>query len=188
MEANSQNCNMTCLYNQIEEIYGKVVYSYTTQIVHATRLYDRFNILKWGQLILSGLSTTGFVGTLVSDCAYISWIGGVISSLLLLLTAYFKDKDFSLLYKKHLDTANELWSIRERYLSLLVDFDGLSNEEIITMRDELQSRLEKIYKNAPLTDNKSYCLAQKLLKEKESQFFTREELNKMLPASLRKVD
>lgn len=64
MEANSQNCNMTCLYNQIEEIYGKVVYSYTTQIVHATRLYDRFNILKWGQLILSGLSTTGFVGTL----------------------------------------------------------------------------------------------------------------------------
>ena len=188
MEANSQNCNIVCLYSQIEEAYGKVVYSYTTQIIHAGRLYKKNNIMKWTQLALSALSTTGFVGTLVSDCIYISWIGGFISVALLVLTAYFKDKEFSLLYKKHLDVANDLWLIRERYLSLLIDFNGLPKDEIIKIRDELQSCLADIYKKAPLTDDKSYCLAKKSLNENESQFFTREELNKMLPAPLRKID
>ena len=35
-----------------------------------------------------------------------------------------------------------------------------------------------------LTDNKSYSLAQKALKDNESQFFSREELNQMLPETL----
>ena len=59
-------------------------------------------------------------------------------------------------------------------------------DEIISRRDDLQLRVAKIYDEAPLTDAKSYSLAQKALKENESQFFTRDELNKMLPESLRK--
>ena len=39
MEANSHHDKE--LYNQIEEAYGKVTYSYTTQIIHAGRLYKK---------------------------------------------------------------------------------------------------------------------------------------------------
>lgn len=53
-------------------------------------------------------------------------------------------------------------------------------------RDELQKKAASVYSSAPITDDKSYAMAQKALKEKEAQFFTREELNKMLPISLRK--
>ena len=42
------------------------------------------------------------------------------------------------------------------------------------------------YCAAPLTDGKSYAAAQAALKTNEEQFFTQEELNKMLPAHLRK--
>ncbi|MCR0367253.1 hypothetical protein MKD15_20865 [[Clostridium] innocuum] len=44
----------------------------------------------------------------------------------------------------------------------------------------------EIYGAAPLTDGKSYAAAQAALKTNEEQFFTQEELNKMLPAHLRK--
>lgn len=185
MEANSQPCDLT-LYNQIEDAYGKVVYTYTTQVIHAGRLHKRYTALKWGQLILSAISTGGFVGTLITNQVLLTWVGGICSTILLVLTAYFKDSDLSANHKKHLETSNRLWLIREQYLSLLTDFSTLSRDEIVRARDDLQLRVSKVYDTAPLTDDKSYSLAQKMLKEKEGQFFTRQELNKMLPESLRK--
>lgn len=51
---------------------------------------------------------------------------------------------------------------------------------------ELLDESSEIYGAAPLTDGKSYAAAQAALKTNEEQFFTQEELNKMLPAHLRK--
>lgn len=174
------------LYNQIEEAYGKVVYTYTTQVIHASRLRKRYTALKWGQLVLSAVSTGGFIGTLISNQILLTWVGGICSTFLLVLTAYFKDADLSTTHKLHLDTSNKLWLIREQYLSLLTDFSTLSREEVVSRRDNLQERVVAVYASAPLTDNKSYSLAQKALKENESQFFSRKELNQMLPETLRK--
>ena len=92
----------------------------------------------------------------------------------------------SAIHKKHLDTSNQLWLLREQYLSLLTDFATLTREEVVKRRDDLQLQVAKVYNAAPLTDNKSYTMAQKALKENESQFFTQEELDKLLPVALRK--
>lgn len=182
----SSQCCDEILYAQIEEAYGKVVYTYTTQVVHAGRLYKRYKRLKWAQLILSAFSTGGFIGTVTINQAWLTWIGGICSTILLVLNAYFKDLDMSVIHKKHLDTSNQLWLLRELYLSLLTDFSTLSREEITERRDALQERVAKVYETAPMTDEESYSKAQELLKEKEAQFFTREELNQMLPELLRK--
>ena len=186
MAANSPQSDIA-LYSQIEEAYGKIVYTYTTQIIHAERLHKRNTILKWVQLVLSAVSTGGFIGTLITNKILLTWIGGICSTALLVLTAYFKDIDLSAAHKKHLYTANQLWLLRELYLSLLTDFPNLSKEGVICKRDELQLRVAKVYDEAPLTDAKSYSMAQKALKENEAQFFTREELNLMLPEPLRKT-
>lgn len=185
METNSQFYD-NALYNQIEEAYGKVVYTYTTQVIHAGRLNKRSMRLKWCQLVLSAVSTGGFIGTLITNQILLTWVGGICSTILLVLTAYFKDTDLSAIHKKHLETSNKLWLVREQYLSLLTDFATLTRDEVAERRDELQIQVAEIYDNAPLTDNKSYTMAQKALKENESQFFTQEELNKILPAALRK--
>ena len=106
MDTNSLNSDFT-LYNQIEEAYGKVVYSYTTQVIHAGRLHKKYTALKWFQLILSAVSTGGFIGTLISNQIILTWVGGICSTLLLVLTAYFKDVDLSAIHKRHLKTSNQ---------------------------------------------------------------------------------
>ena len=185
MESNSQLFEKA-IYNQIEEAYAKVMYTYTTQIIHAGRLKKRSNVLKWILLILSALSTGGFIGTLVTDQTIMLWISGLCSTVILVLTSYFKDQDLFEKYTTHYTTANKLWLMRERYLSLLTDFSIMSHDEIIKQRDILIDETSKIYDEAPLTDEKSYKRAQKALKKDESQFFSRKEINLMLPEVLRK--
>lgn len=185
METNSQQ-HRDVLYSLLEEAFGKVVYTYTTQVIHAGRLKKRNSILKWLQIILSAISTGGFLAAIITSQAALNWIGGICSTALLVLTAYFKDSDFSNTYAHHHITSNSLWSVREEYLALLTDFESMSTDEIIKKRDDLRSKTAKIYKSAPLADSKSYSLAQKAIKKEESQFFSREELNQILPEKLRK--
>ena len=53
-------------------------------------------------------------------------------------------------------------------------------------RDELQSALHKIYHGAPHTDSKAYGKAQKALQNNEELTFSQEEIDEMLPESLRR--
>ena len=54
------------------------------------------------------------------------------------------------------------------------------------LRKRLKEEVAEVYNNAPITDEKSYTLAKEELQKKESQFFTRDELNNILPIELRK--
>ena len=131
------------LFSQIQEEYGKLVYTYTCHFKMADRLSKRNFWIKWGQIGLSAISTGGFLGVLISNEQILLWAGGLCSTALLALTSYLKDKDISTEKTDH-------------------------------------------SKTAPLTDGKSYAAAQAALKTNEEQFFTQEELNRMLPAHLRK--
>lgn len=174
------------LYSQIQEEYGKVVYTYTCHFKMADRLHKRNNWIKWGQIILSAVSTGGFLGVLISNKQILLWAGGLCSTGLLVLTSYLKDKDIYTEKTDHIKTANLLWKIREKYLSLLTDFDEMKTDEITQKRNELIDESSEIYCSAPLTDGKSYAEAQFALKMNEEQFFTQEELNKMPPVHLRR--
>ncbi|RXA59814.1 hypothetical protein EQ850_13665, partial [Enterococcus hirae] len=72
---------------------------------------------------------------------------------------------------------------------LLTDLNRLSINNITNERDKLMNATHEIYINTPKTDSKSYKLALKALKalkSEEEQFFSEEELDKMLPDHLRK--
>ena len=43
------------LYSTIEDAFGKVVYTYTTQVIHAGRLKRRNDFFKWLQIIASAV-------------------------------------------------------------------------------------------------------------------------------------
>ena len=49
------------LYSQIQEEYGKLVYTYTCHFKMADRLSKRNFWIKWGQIGLSAISTGGFL-------------------------------------------------------------------------------------------------------------------------------
>lgn len=94
MEESSRPYDLA-FYNQIEEAYQKVVYTHTTQVIHAGRFYKPYKMLKWGQLILSAISTGGFTGTPISYQIVLTQVGGICSTAFLIQTAYFKDIDLS---------------------------------------------------------------------------------------------
>ena len=87
-----------------------------------------------------------------------------------------------------LDTRYGIGIAETDYLSLLTDFGELTDSEIAAKRDVLINRCAEIYAAMPATDSKSYSEAQQALKSNEEQFFTQEELNKMLPQHLRKEE
>lgn len=189
MEQNSQVHNDTRkekLYGQLQEEYGRITYTYTCHLKAAESLKKRNSKVKWAQIILSAVSTGGFLGILISNEQILLWIGGLCSTALLVFTSYLKDKDFVTEQKKHLTAASELWILREKYLSLLTDLEWLEETEIVKKRDRLIEETSTIYKTAPPTDIASYTATQNDLKNNEAQFFTQEELNQMLPIHLRK--
>ena len=190
MEASSLNYREN-LRNQIEEAYCKVVYTYTAHINQAKRIQTVQRRLKWIEIICSALPTCSFLIIIAGAspvCSFVaSIIGGLCSLGAIALTLYFKDMYLVENEKRqrHFDTSNRLWSICEDYISLLTDFDQLELIDICNKREQLKNLVAQIYTEAPITDDSSYELARKSLKENEAQFFTQKEINQMLPQNLR---
>jgi hypothetical protein len=112
----------------------------------------------------------------------------VISSFfLLILNTYTKNYDLGELAQKHRQAANEIWYIREKYLSLLTDvrIRTKSLSEIQKERDRLISDLHNVYSGAPNTNNKAYNKARKSLKFNEEMTFNDDEIDLFLPEVLR---
>lgn len=184
MDQNSQ-VHREGLEIQIKEAYGRVVYTYTTHWKMIDALTIKNRRIKYIQIALSAISTGGFIGSIITNEAALTCIGGIFSTLLLALNLYFKDFNLNADITRHSTTANSLWSIRESYVSLLTDFPNMTNAEICVRRDELQAMTVEVYKTSPKTNSKAYAAAQKALKTEEEQFFGENELDMMLPPHLR---
>ena len=173
------------LLAQVREAYGKVAYSERCHLEQYFSLDILNKRIKYTQIIFSSLSTLGFIGAVIGNETIATWVGGFFAVLLLAINLFYKDFNISHEMSQHRKAADELWLIREKYLSLLTDFDILDDASLIEKRDELQSQTDVIYRNMPKTNSKSFAKAQKALKENEEQFFSDDELNKMLPKTHR---
>ncbi len=186
MERNSQHSNGYRLESQIREAYGRVTYTQTTHNKKVARLSRLDNNIKITQIIMSALTTSGFIVTIIWNDNVASIIGALISVVLLMLNSYMKSFNLSEIAQEHTNAADLLWKIREEYVSLLTDFEILTLEEIMAKRDDLQERTFQVNCNSPKTDKKSYSDAQKALKTEEEQTFSDEEIDLMLPNSIRR--
>lgn len=184
MEKNSQYREKLLI--QLKNNFGRVVYTYTSHLKQVNSLERNLKIIKYSQIVLSAFSTGGFLGAIITNKNVCTVVAGIFSTVLLAFNLFFKNFTPENEIKQHILAADELWLIREKYVSLMTDFDILSTEDIISTRDTLLQKTYEIYKKTPKTNSKSYMKAQKALKNEEEQFFTNEELNQMLPSHLRK--
>lgn len=129
------------LKTQLRENYGKATYSYTVHNEMCNILLKKNNILKIAVIISSSISSFGFIGTVVHNAVWINLLSGIFSFLTLALTLYSKEENIAEIAQKHKKTADELWIIREDYISLLTDYDELAISEIQGQRHILQERL-----------------------------------------------
>lgn len=188
MERNSPNSQGYKLESQIREAYGRVTYTQTCHDKFINRVISLNDQIKIWQIILSAITTSGFIVAIFSDNKVASILGALVSLVLLILNTYTKNFNLIESAQEHKSASDLLWKIREEYVSLLTDFEILEIEEIMRKRDELQERTATVYSNSPRTDAKSYAAAQKSLKCEEEQTFSDEEIDNMLPNSIRRCN
>jgi hypothetical protein len=176
------------LDGQLRESYGRVVYSHKTHEKCADILLTRQRRIHIAQIILSAITTAGFVGAVLGTGTVAAIIGLIFSTTLLVLNAYTKDQDLGEIAQKHRQAGSDLWLIREHYLSLLVDVRMQEKpiEALQAQRDKLVHQLYDIYRGAPSTMPKAYKAAQEALQKLEDMTFTDEEIDKFLPRELKR--
>ncbi|XZJ40590.1 SLATT domain-containing protein [Clostridium perfringens] len=176
------------LESQIRDEYGKLVYTYTCHnyIISRYKFYD--NIIKGTQIVLSAVTTGSFLSIILGSKEMASYIGAICSLILLISNACSKSFDINDKINSHKKASNALWLLRENYISLIADIPILGIGDIMEKRDELIIKTSEIYNQSPNTDGKSYKKAQEALKSNEEQFFTDDEIDKMLPVDLRRCN
>lgn len=176
------------LEGQIRECYGRVVYSHKTHEKCADILLDRLSQIKLWQIILSAVTTGSLVAIVISNEACVAIIGAIFSTVLLVLNAYTKNYDLGELSQKHKQAANDIWLIRERYLSLLTDLATNQKplEQAQEERDRLLNDLHAVYAGSPSTTYAAYKKAQDALQRQQDLTFSDAEIDAFLPQALRR--
>lgn len=186
MERSSRVSQGYKLESQIREAYGRIVYTFTCHNKIVQRMLSKNEKIKILQIVLSALTTGGFIVTIIADEKIAGILGALVSISLLILNAYTKNFDLVETAQSHQKAADALWILREEYVSLLTDFELLDDGAVMAKRDELQFRTAEIYAQSPRTDYKSYVAAQRALKTEEEQTFSDDEIDVMLPNSIRR--
>jgi hypothetical protein len=177
------------LEGQLREAYGRVVYSHKTHEKCADILLTTLSRIRITQIVLSAIVTAGFIGAIFGAGKVGAVLGLIVSTVLLALNSYTKNYDLGELAQKHKQAANDLWIIRESYLSLLVDIAMKEKplEALQKQRDELVKQLHAVYSGAPSTTYKAYKKAQEALQRLEDMTFTDGEIDAFLPKELKRV-
>ena len=172
---------------QLRECYGRAVYSHKTHEKCADILLTRLARIKLLQIVLSAITTGSLLTTILGSGNEAAVIGVVVSTALLVLNAYAKNYDLGELAQKHKQAANDIWLIREQYLSLLTDLaeSSQSADGIRVERDRLVVALHAVYSGSPSTTYAAYRRAQESLKHNEEMTFSDAEIDVFLPKQLR---
>ena len=103
------------------------------------------------------------------------------------LNAYTKNWDLGQLAQKHRQAANDIWLIREKYLSLLTNLaSGTPIDSVREERDKLLLELHAVYVGSPSTTYNAYEKAQQALQRHQDMTFTDQEIDAFLPKELRR--
>lgn len=176
------------LEGQLRELYGRVVYTHKTHEKCADILLARQSLIRVSQIVLSAIATAGFIGIVFGVGTLAAILGAVVSVILLGLNSYTKDYDLGALAQKHRQAASDIWLIREKFLSLLVDLAMGEKpiEELQSQRDQLVDQLHTIYRGVPSTTDRAYRKAQAALQRSEDMTFTDAEIDAFLPNELKR--
>lgn len=178
------------LLAQIREVYGRIAYTHKTHEKQADICSDLDRRQRRVRIVLTAVSSGAFLASLAGLLLDEQWAALVTSFIAVLLSASsLGDKTFKHgeEMQQHRDTAAKLWSLRESYLSLIVDLKSPATNvsDARMRRDQLQVRAEAVLADAPRTTAKAYGRAQDGLKLKEDLTFTDREIDLLLPVQLR---
>ncbi|WP_026694103.1 SLATT domain-containing protein [Peribacillus kribbensis] len=182
----------------IKEIYGRVVYSHAIQEQAVQRLMKKIKFFKVTQVTLLSITSVGVVSAfsdalnpILKHNPNLNIVINTITLIITLLATGLSIYDFSSSndddLNAHKTASFQLLVLRDKLLLLLIDQkDGLLGDvAIIQQRDELISKLNDVYENAPKTIYTDFKKARKALKDTEDYTFDPGEIERLLPHTLR---
>lgn len=172
------------LWGQIEEAYGKVLYTYQAQQEAAALNRASSNRLSIVQITLTAISACGLVGVFFGQAVVGVIVASCLSAVSLGLNIYSHGARLPEGAGEHARCADSLWVLLQDYISLLVDFGDLDIGVIRSRRDSLICATAEVYSKAPRTSDKAYSRAQEKLKDGH-QSSGPGECDKLLPLNLR---
>lgn len=193
VEASAEPSEREVLVDQVRHAFGRAAYTQKTQEKQADQCYAKHRRQQWFLIVLTAVSSGAFV-TSLTGWFLSTEMGAVVTSFIAVLvsgaTLATKNFTYGEDMQKHRDTASRLWDIRESYISLLVDLQSgaASPSDGRSRRDDLQARAYKVYSDAPRTTRDAYQSAQKAIQEEEEMTFSDEEIDLMLPMTLRRTN
>lgn len=174
---------------QIRECFGRVAYSHKTHEKCADLLQSKLRVLKNTQIAISVAVSGTLIVTVVGQETVSKLVATVLSAVLAGINLYFKNYNYGEMAQAHKEAADQLWNVRESYVSLLTDMEtrAVTMEKAMERREKLQKDLGAIYSKAPRTNANAYKQAQRALKISEDLTFSAEEIDAFLPGPLRRA-
>lgn len=171
----------------IREFYGRVVWTHKTHEKERELSTRRANIVKWINVVLMALTTTGILASIPLNSVWASVAAAILGSISTGFAIYkiSFSPEIRILAQRH--AAKDLLIERDRLL-LLIERCMASGADLERIRQEIQAtvdRVGQIYKGAPDTSSKAYSMATEGLKYNEELTFAPGELDLLLPKALR---
>ena len=160
--ANESKINLIKL---IEEQYINIMYTREAHLKCSQRLEKQAGCLNILQIILSAVSTVGLISVFIKDNKIGTIAGTVCSTLLFVISTYIKDKDISSNSKNHINTAEKLFILREKYKMLLATCEDKTSQEIESVMQQFIENTEQIYQTALPFQTKDYEVASVAIKD-----------------------
>lgn len=171
----------------VRESFGRVVYSHKTHEKEAEITDSHVVVIKWINIVLTTLTSGSWASAIIVDQVILIYISTFLSAIALAFTIFQLSFNLDEKAERHRQLAKELWYIRERYVNLIADIisEKISEDTIISRRNEIIEELKLIYKFAPITSQRAYKKAQEALKINEELTFSDSEVDQFLPSELK---
>lgn len=176
------------LEDNVRKHYTDIAWTHKIQEKEADLLAKKYKKMEILRITTSALTSAGVTSVIFSDFFLVKIITALLSFAALFVNLFFESFNLKNMIAEHKKTANEIVGIRNELQVLLMDirlreksFEFLENEY-----KRLLKSMKEIYKTAPQTSKEAVEMASKALKNLNENSYSDDEIDILLPKSLRK--
>lgn len=176
------------LEDVVRQTFATVVWSHKIQEKQADIEANIYHWMEVANIFCASLTSAGVISSIFTDKVWLKIITALISFVTVFCGAYFKSFKVQDTIAKHRATAHKLVAIRNKLVALLADI-RLQNGNAAILSDThkaLMNELHVVYAEAPATTDSAVKKASEALIDKQDYTFSDEEIDRFLPAQLRK--
>lgn len=182
--------NFDYLESTVRNTYAGVVWSHKIQEKQADIYTNKYRRMETAKIWAASLTSVGIVSLVFTDALWVKLISAFISFISVFVSAFFKSFDLKTMISAHKKSAVDILSIRNELITLILQIrmKNESPEILLSKYEELMSRLNKVYAEAPATTDKAVEEARVALNVQKDNTFSDKEIDFYLPEALRKAD